>query len=389
MESLIASPDCRTEYESNEPMNHELSHSVPRRDFLQMIAGTATMAAAGAFAQESPDAASAAPARVPLGLDGHSMRAMLWKAPQFIEFAAEQKLDAVLINNLPLFESLEEPYLRGLKETADRHGLRIYMGAGSICENGTSFNKKYGDAKTFLAEAIRVATTVGSPVVTVRIGKLADRFLEGGIGARIDASVKVLKSLKSRALDAGVKFGFENHGGDLRSDEVLAIIEEVGADVCGSMLDPGNSLWAMEDPMQHVQTLGKHVVCTSVRDYMIWESEEGATFQWTAVGEGMMDVPAYVQHLATLCPGVPLFVETISNSPQAVPFLQKDWWQGFPNVRASSIVDFLALCRRGRRIEVELPPAGMKQKEFDQQHQRKEFLKSIECLRQCGAGQRA
>ena len=45
------------------------------------------------------------------------MRAMKWKAPQFIEFAAQQRLDAVLINNLPLFESLEESYLRGLKDT--------------------------------------------------------------------------------------------------------------------------------------------------------------------------------------------------------------------------------------------------------------------------------
>lgn len=41
-----------------------------------------------------------------------------------------------------------------------------------------------------------------------------------------------------------------------------------------SMLDPGNSVWVMEDPLQQVQTLGKHVVCTSVRDYMVWESEE-------------------------------------------------------------------------------------------------------------------
>lgn len=375
--------------ENNEATIHTSCGFLPRRDFLGMMAGTAAIAASAVFAGESPDADSPLPARVPLGLDGHSMRAMRWKAPQFIDFAAEQKLDAVLINNLPLFESLEEPYLRGLKETADRHGLRIYMGAGSICENGTSFNKKYGDAETFLAEGIRVAEIVGSPVVTVRIGKLADRYLEGGIGQRIDASVKVLKALKNRALDAGVKFGFENHGGDLRSDEVLGIIDEVGPDVCGSMLDPGNSLWAMEDPMQHVQTLGKHVVCTSVRDYMVWESEEGATFQWTAVGEGMMDVPAYVQYLATLCPGVPLFVESISNSAHPVPFLQKDWWHGFPNVKASSIVDFLALCRRGHRIEVELPPDGMDKKEFDQQHQRQEFLKSIECLRQCGAGQRA
>ena len=367
-------------------MNREATGSIPRREFLGLLAGTAVSAATRGIALESPRAASNAPARVPLGLDGHSMRAMRWKAPQFIEFAAQQKLDAVLINNLPLFESLEAPYLRGLKETADRHGLRIYMGAGSICESSPTFNDAYGDARTFLAEGIRVATILGSPVVNVRIGNLADRSLEGGIGPRIEDCVKVLKASKSRALDAGVKFGFENHAGDLRSDEVLGIIEEVGSDVCGSMLDPGNALWAMEDPMQQVQVLGRHVVCTSVRDYMVWASEEGATFQWTAVGQGLMDVPAYVQHLATLCPGVPLFVESISNSPRPIPFLQEEWWKGFPDVRASGIVDFLALCRRGHPIDVERPPAGMDRNEFEQQHQRAEFLKSIDCLRRCGAG---
>ena len=93
--------------------------------------------------------------------------------------------------------------------------------------------------------------------------------------------------------------------------------------------------------MQQVQTLGKHVVCTSVRDYMVWQSEEGATFQWAAVGDGLMDVPAYVQHLATSCPGVPLFVESISNSARPIPFLQDQWWKGFPDVRAAEIADFL------------------------------------------------
>ena len=85
-----------------------------RREFLGIAAGTVAMAARDALADKSPQAAAGESTRVPLGLDGHSMRAMKWKAPQFIEFAAEQKLDAVLINNLPLFESLVESYLRGL-----------------------------------------------------------------------------------------------------------------------------------------------------------------------------------------------------------------------------------------------------------------------------------
>ncbi|MCP4889656.1 MAG: sugar phosphate isomerase/epimerase [Planctomycetaceae bacterium] len=362
-----------------------------RRRELLVAATAVPMACMGEYAglAKSPleDRQGRDESRVPLGFDGHSMRAMKWKAPQFVQFAAEQNLDAVLINNLPLFESLEEAYLRRLKIEADRHGLRIFMGAGSICENGSSFNRKYGDAVSFLQKAIGVAKIVGSPVVTVRIGSLKDRFLEGGIQPRIDASIKVLKSLRHVAIDAGIKFGFENHGGDLRSEEVLSIINEVGPDVCGSMLDPGNAVWVMEDPMKQIQLLGKHVVCTSVRDYMVWETDEGATFQWTAVGDGLLDVPAYVQYLKTMCPAVPLFVESISNSPRPIPFLTSQWWTGFPDTRAADIADFLALCRRGRAMEVEIPPEGMSQKAFDRILQRNEFLKSVGFLRVHGAGQ--
>mgnify|MGYP001813396455 CR=1 FL=1 len=141
--------------------------------------------------------------------------------------------------------------------------------------------------------------------------------------------------------------------------------------------------------MKHLQALAPHVVCNSLRDYMIWQSEEGATFQWTAIGDGLMDVPAYVKQLAQSNPGMPMFVESISNSARPIPFLQRQHWQGYPDLRAAHIIDFLALCRRGHAIDIERPDDGDDIKEFDRQHQRTEFLKSIEYLRQnCGAGQK-
>ncbi|MDA9859464.1 hypothetical protein N9D23_15280, partial [Rubripirellula sp.] len=63
------------------------------------------------------------------------------------------------------------------------------------------------------------------------------------------------------------------------------------------------------------------------------------------------------------------------------------WWTGFPDTRAADIADFLALCRRGRAMEVAIPPEGMSQKAFDQILQRNEFLKSVGFLRVHGAGQ--
>jgi sugar phosphate isomerase/epimerase len=187
--------------------------------------------------------------------------------------------------------------------------------------------------------------------------------------------------VRTRAQDAGVKFAFENHAGDTRSEEILDLIEAVGADVCGVMLDPGNAVWAMEDPIEHLLTLAPHVLCTSIRDYMLWESEEGATFQWTAIGEGMMNAATYVRLFREKCPGVPFFVETISNSQRPIPFLSSDFWDGYPNLPATELASFIALCRRGHAIEIATPPAGADARKFERQQQRAEFEKSIAYLR--------
>ncbi len=87
---------------------------------------------------------------------------------------------------------------------------------------------------------------------------------------------------------------------------------------------------------------------------------------------------------------MPIFVETISNSPRPIPFLRDANWKGYPNLKAAQIVGFLKLCRSGRPIEIDHPVPGMNQNQFDQQHQKAEFLKGIEYLRKhCQAGSKA
>ena len=358
-----------------------------RRNFLSIA--SAAIASSAFFPQRSNAKEENTSVRPALGLDGHSLRGMKWKARRLIEFAAQQRLDAVLMNNLNYFESLDDDYLHDLKEYAQSRGLRIYIGAGGICSNAAKFSNKYGDAEALLATGIRVATAVGSPIVNVRIGSIADRYLEGGIQPRIDEAIRILRIASGRAKDAGIKFGFENHAADLRSEELLALIQEVGTDVCGVMLDPGNALWAMEDPMVHLKALAPYVVCNSLRDYMVWQSPEGATFQWTAIGDGLMDVPTYVGTLAKSNPEMPLFVESISNSARPIPFLTDEHWKGYPDLDATGILEFLKLVRRGHEIGIDEPAAGVERKAFDQEHQRNEFLKSIDFLRKhCDAGQK-
>ncbi len=326
-------------------------------------------------------AATPPPSRMRLGLDGHSVRAMKWQAPQLIEYAAQQGLDAVLFNGFHYFASLEPAHLREVKALADRKGLAIQVGAGGISVGAVKFRPTYGTPAETLAKGIEIATLLGSPTVNCRVGSIVVRYTDGGIQARLEEVAVTMKAMRTRAEAAGVTFAFENHAGDTRSEEVLGLISDVGSDLCGVMLDPGNSLWAMEDPLEQLQKLGPHVRCMSIRDYMVWESEEGATFQWTAIGEGLMDVPAFTALLRHHCPNVPLFVESISNSPRPIPYLTDAFWAGFPDVKAAGIVDFLALMRKGHPLPLVEPAAGESQSAFDQRHQKSEFERSIRTLR--------
>ena len=328
--------------------------------------------------------------KIPLGLCNHSLRALKWKATQFIEYAANLKLDAVLLNSLANFENLEPAHLKSLKKKADAHGIRFYTGAGSISEGSIRFSDTYGKTpEDIIKTGLRVAKTVGSPVCVVRIGSIDDRFTDGGIEPRIEESIKVLKASRNRIQDSGIKIGFENHAADLRSEELLELIKAVGTDICGVMLDPGNAVWALEDPMKQVQMLGKYTVCTSLRDYQVWPSEDGATFQWTALGDGLMDVRAYAECLAELCPGVPIHVESISNEHRPIPFLTKQHMEAYSNLKAADLTDFLKLMRRGRMIPIVKAAEGEDPKEFEKRHQRFEFEQSIAYLRDvCGVGRK-
>lgn len=359
--------------------------SLTRRRFVETLGIAATAAVA------SPALRGQSPAEKPLalGMDTHSLRAMGWKAPRFVEYAAQQKLDAVLFNTLKQFESLESASLRKLKETAERQGIRFYTGVGSVAQHGTLFSSEFGSPEELLALGVRVAADLGSPVITCRIGGLPDRNTPGGIEARIDEVVKVIKAVRSRAVDAGIKIAVEDHAGDMRSEELLGLIQAAGTDVTGVMLDPGNAVWAMEDPMRQLDLLGPHVVCSSVRDWMVWETPDGATFQWTPIGEGLMDLPRFVSQMMKLCPAVPFNLEIIANSPRPIPFLKPEHMAMYPRLRAADLMPFLALCRRGHALKVETAPAGMTAREFDQQQQRADLERSIAAMRRQGVGRNA
>ncbi|MCU0473117.1 MAG: sugar phosphate isomerase/epimerase [Bacteroidales bacterium] len=326
--------------------------------------------------------------KVPIGVCNHSLRGMNLKAKQLVEYAIEHKLDSVLVNDFfTSFESLESEYITEVSNLARAHDISIYIGAFSISKTALMYREGYESAEARLLAAIRLATAVGSPIVATRIGYLSERYREGGMEVHIKEVIRVQKAVRGPALDAGIKFAIENHE-ELRTEELLRIIYETGTDICGALLDPANAVGVMEDPIRALHgELGKHILCTSARDYMVYETEEGATMQCTTIGNGLMDYKYYTNFLAENCPGVPIHVETVGSRKKSIPFLQPEFWKGFPDLPATAIVDFLKLIRLGHPLKISEAPAGTDKKKFEIEQQQSELQKSVDYLRrECGAG---
>ena len=326
---------------------------------------------------------------IALGIDNFAVRAFGWKAPELIEYAKGLQLDTLFLSDIDCLPSLEEPALKDIKAHADSAGLALYIGSWSICPTSVRFKPTWGTAEEHLRTGIRVSKALGSPVFRVILGSMDDRKTPGGINARINDTVKVLKACKGAAMDAGVKIAVENHAGDMHSWELVRLVEEAGRDFVGVNIDSGNAAWTLEDPLDLLERLGPYTICSSLRDDMIWNTPEGVSIQWTAMGDGLVDWNTYMDRWRALCPNVPVQIETISGFSKAFPYKTEAFWQNYDK-RPEVLAKFEALAAKGRPLEPFKAPEGADKKEAEKAFQKAEVEKSISyCRKELGLGRRA
>ena len=328
--------------------------------------------------------------KLKLGFDNFSIRAFGWKAPQLIEYAAKLKVDTLLMSDLEVYESLEERYLRKIRTQAERAGLEIQAGTGSICPTSSSYDRnKWGKAEDHARLLIRTAKQLGSSVARCYMGTRRDREGDGGIYRHIDEMVKVLKAVKSEAEDSNVKIAVENHAGDMQAWELVNLIQAAGSSYVGATIDPGNAAWTMEDPMVNLELLGPYVVTAGIRDTVVWETENGATCMWANIGEGLTDWPAYVKRFTEFCPRAAFVLEIISYKWAAeLPYLKPEFWSRFPRARAHEFARFVALAKRGKEYRVPAGrPAGQASRKLEQAQQKFDLEESLRyCKEKLGLG---
>jgi sugar phosphate isomerase/epimerase len=301
------------------------------------------IAAAGA----APLAAQPARPSVKLGIDLFSIRSAAWTPFQYLDYCAAQNAKVVHFSEIRFIGNLEPDNLRKVRAYAEQKGIEIEIGMRSICPTSKMFDAKEGTAEEQLTRMITAATIVGSKIVRCVLGSAEDRK-PGPIEMHIESMVKVLRNMRSRAMDANVKIAIENHAGDMQGWELKNLIEAAGKGFVGACLDSGNPCWTLEDPHATLEALHPYVLTSHVRDSAVWRVPQGAAVSWVRMGEGNVNIDEYCRKYAALCAGRALSLECIVMGPRIYPYREPKFWDAYRDIPAWNFERFTEIAESGK-----------------------------------------
>lgn len=142
-----------------------------------------------------------------------------------------------------------------------------------------------------LLRALAVARQAGAPFVRVVLDQGEDRPSPQEAVAR-------LRPLRAAFEGAGVKLGIENHD-RFSARTFAALVERLGVEWTGIVLDTVNSLGTAEGTAEVVQALAPYTLNLHVKDFTVRRvgHQMGFVVEGAPAGQGLLDVPSVLSAL--------------------------------------------------------------------------------------------
>ncbi|MBD2870175.1 sugar phosphate isomerase/epimerase [Paenibacillus sp. IB182493] len=221
-----------------------------------------------------------------------------WDTVDFLGFAAEAGASGVEL--LSCFWKDKERDIPRIDEALARYGLKV--ACFCACNNFIAADEREREAQVKeVTDAVDAAVHFGAKVVRVFSGDVHGDSIsyEQGLAYVIDGLSRAAEYAERK----GVVLCLENHGLFAgRSDQVNAIIEQVGSNALRSTFDTGNFLLVGQSPRDAVDELKHFAQHVHVKDFA--KAEEGTRgavirgltgelFLGKIAGEGEVDL-AYI-----------------------------------------------------------------------------------------------
>lgn len=154
-----------------------------------------------------------------------------------------------------------------------------------------------------LFRASEFAEKIGVDKVITHVGFLpSDPTDEGYIG-----TVEAIRRLSAVVSARGQKFLFET--GQEPPEVLKRAIDDIGTEAVGVNLDTANLiLYGMSSTLDAVEIIGKHVLCTHIKDG-VYPTGDGRLGKEVRAGDGEANIPEVLRRLAAIGYRGPLVIE--------------------------------------------------------------------------------
>ena len=249
-----------------------------------------------------------------------------------IDLAVAQGLAGVEYPLLQQFPDLNPAYLAGLRGAIEARGLFLVVDGGVVSVEELS--------RLLPAAAALGARTVRVVASTILCGDRRDMGADWP--AYLATIVERLRAVRDLAASCGVAVAVENHQ-DLTSEELVAICEELDSPFIGVTLDAVNPLAVVEEPLLFAGRIAPYLKHVHLKDYTIHPTPHGYRLVRSAIGAGVLDVPALFALLAERAPEATICIELAALQARHVRFLDDDFWPAYPPRAAADLLPVLRL----------------------------------------------
>ena len=141
-----------------------------------------------------------------------------------------------------------------------------------------------------------------------------------------------------------LKVAIENHK-DHTAGELATLIQEIGSEWIGVLVDTGNNLALLEEPGATVEALAPFAFSVHLKDMAVQPSDDGFLLSEVPLGTGMLDLPRIIKTLQKANPALVFNLEMATRDPLRIPCLTDAFFATFPERRATHLDAALARVR--------------------------------------------
>lgn len=267
---------------------------------------------------------------------------------------------------LDMSPTLDPGALKAIRSRADELGMYLEAGLGKLnpyCNAEAPELRAIGDGDIVagLRRMMEASAAIGCQELWASLsnfkpqypGRLAnDRFrTDVTWPEQLLASERLLRILAPIALDLGIHINLETHD-EVTSFELVRLVETVGPDAVGIVLDTANVLQRGEHPVLAARRVAPYIRQTHIKDAYVAHAPGGLDFQTRPCGNGIVDFRAILPIIAAVNPAMNLTIEpaqsTADKRRAAVPRQRIEiedpiWLAAHPDLTSEELAAYEAL----------------------------------------------